>query len=152
MLKQVFLGRFEPVLANFGPWKIPKCIENGPFQDQKGVKNGSKARFSKSDPGPFGMLKQVFFAHFEPVVTRFGPWKIPKCLKNGPLWYQKWVTNASKTGASKNDAGLFGILKQMFLAHFEPNLTQFSPFRHMNAPSCTLCAHLIALEPYGGAT
>ena len=44
MLKQVFLGRFEHVVACFGPWKIPKCLENGPFQDQKCVKNGSKTR------------------------------------------------------------------------------------------------------------
>ena len=40
MLKQAFLGRFEPVVARFGPWKIPKCLENGPFQDPKWVKNG----------------------------------------------------------------------------------------------------------------
>ena len=64
MLKQVFLGRFEPVVARFGAWKIPKCLENGPFQDQKWVKNESKTRFSKSDPGPFGMLKQVFFSPY----------------------------------------------------------------------------------------
>ena len=73
MLKQVFLSRFEPVLARFGPWKIPKCLENGPFQDQKWVQKGSKMHFSKSDPGPFGMLKQVFLAHFEPEVMRFAP-------------------------------------------------------------------------------
>ena len=60
MLKQVFEGRFEPVVARFWPCKIPKCLENGPFQDQKWVKNGSKTHFSKSDPGPFGMLKQLF--------------------------------------------------------------------------------------------
>ena len=66
MLKQVFLAHFEPVVTRFGPWKIPKCLENGPFQDQKCVKNGSKTRFSKSDPGPFGMLKQVVLPHFEP--------------------------------------------------------------------------------------
>ena len=53
MLKQVFLGRFEHVVACFGPRKIPKCLENGPFWDQKRVENGSKTRFSKSDPGPF---------------------------------------------------------------------------------------------------
>ena len=70
MLKQVFLGRFEPVVARYGPWKIPKCLENGPFQDQKSVKNGSKTHFSKSDPGPFGMLRRVRLAHFKPVVTR----------------------------------------------------------------------------------
>ena len=83
------LARFEPVVARFGPWKIPKCLENGSFWDQKRVKNGSKKCFSKSDRGPFGMLKQLFLAHFEPICTRFGPWTIPKCLENGPLWEQK---------------------------------------------------------------
>ena len=64
MLKQVFLSRFKPVVARFGPWKIPKCLEHGLFWDQQWVKNGSKTHFSKSDPGPFGMLKQVVLAHF----------------------------------------------------------------------------------------
>ena len=132
-------------MARFGAWKVPKCLENGPFQDQKWVKNGSKTHFSESDPGPFGMLKHVFLAHFELVGTRFGPWKIPKCLENGPLWDQKWVKNASKTRFSKSDPGPFGMLKQMFLARFEPNLTQFSPFRHMYAPSCTLRTYLRAV-------
>ena len=45
------------------------------------------------------MLKQVFLAYFELVVTRFGPWKIPKCLENGlfflgPKMGQKRVKNA----------------------------------------------------------
>ena len=96
MLKQVFLAHFEPVVTHFRPWKIPKCLENGPFWDQKWVKNGSKTRSSKSDLGPFGMLQQVFLAHFEPVVTRFGPWKFPKCLENGPFWVQKWVKKGQK--------------------------------------------------------
>ena len=73
MRKRVFLGRFEPVVACCGPWKIPKCLENGPFWDQQWVKNGSKTRFSKNDLGPFGMLKQVFLARFEPVLTKFSP-------------------------------------------------------------------------------
>ena len=85
MLKQVFLGRVDPVA---------ECRETGPFCDQKRVKNGSKMCFSKSDPGPYGMLKQVFLAHSEPEITRFGPCKIPKCLEKGPLWDQKWI----KTG------------------------------------------------------
>ena len=73
MLKQVFLAHFEPVVTHFGPWKIPQCLENGPIWDRKWVKNGSKTRFSKSDPGPCWMLKQVFLDHFEPVVMCFGP-------------------------------------------------------------------------------
>ena len=71
MLKQVFLAHFEPVVTRFGPWKIPKSFENGLFRDQKSVKNGSKPRFSKSDPRPPGMLKQVFLAHFELMVMLF---------------------------------------------------------------------------------
>ena len=34
----------------------------------------------KTDAGPFGMPKQVFLAHFEPV----GPRIITKCRENGP--------------------------------------------------------------------
>ena len=98
MLKQVLLARFEPVVACFGPRKIPKCLENGPFWDQKWLKNGSKKRFLKSDRGPFGMLEQVFLTRLEPAVPRFGPRKIPICLERGPFWdekkCQKWVKNA----------------------------------------------------------
>ena len=89
--KQVFLARFELVVTRFGSWKIPKCLEKGPFWEQQWVKNGSKTRFSKIDRGPFGMLKQVFLARFQPVVTCFGPGKIPKCIENGALWVQKWA-------------------------------------------------------------
>ena len=121
MLKQVFLRRFEPVVARFGPWKIPKCLENGPFWVQKCVTNGSKPHFSKSEPGPYGMLKQVVVAHFEPVVTRFGPWKIPKCLVKGPFWDPKWVKNGSKTRFSKSEPGPTWMLRQVFLARFEPD-------------------------------
>ena len=101
----------------------------GRFKTQNGSKNGSQMHFSKSDPAPFGKLKQVVLAHFEPVVTRFGPWKTPECLANGPLWDQKWVKNGSKTHFSKSDARQFGMLKQMFLAHFAPVLTRFGPWK-----------------------
>ena len=39
MLKQVFLDCFELVVAHFGPPKIPKCLEDALFWDQKWVKN-----------------------------------------------------------------------------------------------------------------
>ena len=142
MLKQVFLGRFEPVVARFGRWKIPKCLENGPFGDQQWVKSGAKTHFSKNDPGPYMMLKQVVSAHFEPLVTCFGSWRIPKSLENGPFWDQKGVRNGSKTRFSKSDPGPFEMLKQVFLARFEPVLTQFSPFHHMYAPPCALRTYL----------
>ena len=133
MLKQAFLAHFEPVVARFGPWKFPKCLEDGPFQDQQWVKNGSKTCFSKSDPWPSGMLKQVVLAHSEPVVTCFGPWKIPKCLENGTFWDQKWVKNGSKTHFSKSDPGPFRMLGQVFLAHVEPIWTGFGPWKSQNA-------------------
>ena len=42
-----------------------------------------KEIFSKKVLRRRGMLKQVSSTMFEPVVTRFGPWKILKCLRNG---------------------------------------------------------------------
>ena len=129
MLKEVFLARFEPVSARFGPRKVPKCLENGPFWLQKWLKNGSKKRFLKSDPGPFGRLKQVFLTRLEPVVPRFGPRKIPKCLEKGPFWDEKRVKNGSKMHCSKSDPGPFAWFKQGFLALFEPEITRFGPWR-----------------------
>ena len=41
-----------------------------------GVPGAKKMIFSKIVPRPLGMLKQVFLGRFEPVVARFGPWKI----------------------------------------------------------------------------
>ena len=32
-----------------------------------------KRRFSKGEPGPMGVHKQVFPAHFEPFMTEFNP-------------------------------------------------------------------------------
>ena len=58
--KQLFFVRFELVVARFGPPKVPKCLENGlVFCNQKWGKNGSKMCFSKNDPRPFGVPKQV---------------------------------------------------------------------------------------------
>ena len=91
------------------------------------------------------MLMQVFLAHFEPVVTPFGPWKIPKCLENGLSWHQKWVRNGSKTDFYKKDPGQVGMPKKVFLAHFKSNLTVFSPLHHMYAPRCALRTYLRAV-------
>ena len=59
MPKQLFLACFELVVARFGTRKFPKCLENGLFWDKKWVKNGSKMWFSKNDPRPSGVPKQV---------------------------------------------------------------------------------------------
>ena len=39
MPEQVFLARFELMVARFGHLKIPKCLENGLFEAKKRVKN-----------------------------------------------------------------------------------------------------------------
>ena len=44
-LKQVFLDRFELVVAHFGPPKILKCLENGLFWTKNGSKMGQKRIF-----------------------------------------------------------------------------------------------------------
>ena len=59
ILDQVFLDCFELGVAHFGPPKIPKCLEDALFWDQKWVKNGSKTHFSRPHPRPFGVHKRV---------------------------------------------------------------------------------------------
>ena len=87
------------------------------------------------------MLRQVILAHFEPIGTGFGPWKIPKCLEKGPFWEQKWVKNGSKRVFPKVILNRWGCTKKCF----EPVLIDISQFCHMYAPSCTLRTHLRAV-------
>ena len=47
------------------------------------------------------MLKQVFLARFEPVVTRFVPWRMPKYLEKQLFWHPKWMKNGSKRAFPK---------------------------------------------------
>ena len=91
------------------------------------------------------MLKKVFLANFEPVVTCFGPGRNGKCLEKGSFWDQKWVKNGSKTRFSKSDRRPFGMLNQVFRDHVEPVLTAFGPCRHVYAPLCTLRMYLGAV-------
>ena len=70
------------------------------------VPRAKKITFSKVVPRPLGMLKQVVLGRFEPMVARFGSWKIPKCLEKGPFWDQKWVKNGPK-----------GVFSKMILDH-----------------------------------
>ena len=46
---------------------------------------GQKCVFLKVIVDYLGCLNKCFLARFEPVVTLFGPWKIPKCLEKGPF-------------------------------------------------------------------
>ena len=82
-------------LGGAGGQPSPRMV--GANGGSTGVPGAKKIFFFKVVPRPLGMLKQVFLGRFEHVVARFGPWKIPKCLENGPLWDQKWVKNGSKT-------------------------------------------------------
>ena len=50
---------------------------------------------------------------------------------------EKWV----KTRFSNSNPGALGEQEHV-CAHFEPLVIDFSPFRHMYAPSCTLRTHL----------
>ena len=115
-----FWAILSPWWRVLGHGKSQNALKMGRFGTNNGSKMGQKRVFPKNDPGPFGMLKQVVLAHFEPMVTGFGSWKIPKCLENGPFWDQKWVKNGSKMRFSKSDLGPFGMLQQVFLARFEP--------------------------------
>ena len=45
--------------SKIGHSKVPKCVENGLFWDQKSIKNGSKMCFFKDTFGLFGVHKQV---------------------------------------------------------------------------------------------
>ena len=58
MLKQVFLAHFEPEVTRFGPWKMLKCLKWAVLAAIMGQK-WSQTRFSKSNPGPNGVHKQV---------------------------------------------------------------------------------------------
>ena len=67
----------------------------GPTVGPPGSPGAENINFPKVIPRPLGMLKQVFLARFEPVVTYFGPWKIRKCLESGLFWDEKWIKNGS---------------------------------------------------------
>ena len=80
-----FWPNLSPWWRGLGHGKCQNAWKMGRFGTKKRVKNGSKMHFSKSDPGPLGMLKPVFLANFEPLGTHFGAWKIPKRLEKGPF-------------------------------------------------------------------
>ena len=55
------------------------------------------------------------------------------------------VPTAKKKIFSKVVPRPLGMLRQVFLAHFEPVLTEFSPFHHMYAPLCAIRTYLRAV-------
>ena len=60
MLKQVFLARFVPVVAPFGPWKIPNALKMGRFGTKKGSKMGQKRVFPQVIPDNLGCSNKCF--------------------------------------------------------------------------------------------
>ena len=56
------------------------------------------------------------------------------------------MKNGSKTRFSKTDLRPLGVHKQLKGAHYEPVLTEFSPFRYyVYAPSCALLTYIRAV-------
>ena len=53
------------------------------------VQKWSKIIFSKFVPRPLGVLKQVFFTRFEPMVARYDAPQFQKALKMGSLGTKK---------------------------------------------------------------
>ena len=113
MPKQLFMARFELMVARFDPPKIPKCLENGLSCDEKWVTNVSKVCFSKNCPIPLGVHKQVKWALFEPIASHFGHSKDTKYLENELVWDKNSAKTGSKMCFSKDTSGFFGVHKQV---------------------------------------
>ena len=105
-----------------GHGKSQNALKLGRFGTKSGSKKGQKRVFFKNHPEPFGMVKQVFLAKFEPVVTRFGHGNSQNALKLHPLS----TKNGSKLGQKR-------VFPKMILNHlgcsnkcFEPILSPSS--------------------------
>ena len=83
--------------------------------------------FSKDAFGPFGVPKEVGSAHFETMLSHFGPSQGRKGLENGPIWDHKWLKNGSKPWFAENDPSPVVVPKRMNTAHFEPLLSHSHP-------------------------
>jgi hypothetical protein len=57
--------RFEAFWRFWPPRMDPKCPENAPLWDQKGVKKWQKVTFPKSHPGPAGGPLGTIWGHIE---------------------------------------------------------------------------------------
>ena len=134
MPKQVFLAHFEHVPTRFGPRKIPECLANGPFWYQQWVKNGSKTRVSKSDHGTFTCSNKCFSPILSHWLQVLAHGKCQNGLQMGPFGTKKFGQNGSRTCFSKSNHRPFGMLKQVFLAHFERVIDVFWPMEKAKMP------------------
>ena len=122
---------FQPMpslfVAPFGPRKIPKCLETGPKMGQTWVKRRSKKRFSKSFSWtPQRCSNECFYPMSSLFVTRFGPWKIPKCFESGPFLVEKRPRKGSKKHFAKFIPDLLRCATQFFQPILSPYYT-FGP-------------------------
>ena len=60
MLKQVLLGRFEPVVARFWPWKTQNALKMGHFGTKNASKMSQKRIFPKMILDHFGCTNKYF--------------------------------------------------------------------------------------------
>ena len=113
----------------FGPPKIPKCLENGLFCNQKSVKNGSKKMcFSQ---GTFWIIWGAQINWNEPISSPCcaisAPLKAKRALKMGKLG----ITNGSKLGQNhgfpKKNSRPVVVPKRMNTTHFDPLLSRSHP-------------------------
>ena len=118
------LSSWWPVLALL---KSQNALKMECFATKNGSKMGQKKCFSRNDPKPFGVPKQVEWSHFEPMLSYFSPSQGRKGLENGPIWDHKWLKNGSKPWFSTNDSSLVVVPKRMNIAHFEPLLSRSHP-------------------------
>ena len=135
MPKQVFLARFELVVARFGPPTIPKCLENGLFCDQKWVNKRLKNVFFQKmildHLGAQTSEMSPFQAHVEQIWPLSRPKGPRKWAVLGPQIAQKTGQThgfRSKPWFSKNDPSPVVVPKRMNTAHFEPLLSRYHPF------------------------
>ena len=80
MPKQVFLARFELVVARFGPPRIPKCLEVGLFWDKNGSKKGQKCVFQKMILDHLGCLNKQNKPNLRPLQAILAPTKSQNAL------------------------------------------------------------------------
>ena len=85
-------------------------------------------RSSKCDPGPLGMLNSAFLAHFETVVTRFGPRKISQCPANGPFGTKSRSKMGQKRVFPKVTLGHLGCSNKCFRGYGDA----FWPLENIN--------------------
>ena len=76
------------------------------------------------------MLKQVSLAHFEPVVTCFGPWKSQNALKRGRFG----TKSGSKMGQKSVFPKVIWTIGDARITFFKPILSPFDGFWPMETP------------------